>query len=93
MYEFELPQEYIRYMSYYVTIRPTFDAFYMSEYTKHRSTTATLTDNNRVLISDIMRVIDDEVSLTGNTDLQISPIHSDELSSKGFEFLKKSTSY
>lgn len=89
MYEFELPQEYVRYMSYYLTIKPTFETFYKSEYVKQRSTTSTLTDNNRALITDIMRAIDDEVSLTGNTDIQLSPIQSDELSTKGLEFLKK----
>lgn len=89
MYSFELPKEYVRYMSYFVTLNPNFSDFYKSEYAKHRSTTATLTENNRGLVIGIMQAIDDEVSLTGNTEVIINPIQSDELCTKGLTFLKK----
>lgn len=89
MYSWERPEEYKRYMSYYVKLNSTFGQFYKDEYTKHRSTTATLTDNNRDLVLAIMQSIDDEVSLTGKTEVNISPVQSDEQCIKGLAFLKK----
>jgi hypothetical protein len=50
MFSWEYPKDYERYMSYFVTLKPIFDDFYKAEYTKHRSTTAILTDNNRVRV-------------------------------------------
>jgi len=89
MFEAEQPKNYGLYMSYFVTLKPTFTAFYKTEYTKHRSTIATLTDYNRELTISIMRAIDDEVSLTGNGKVSIDPVQSDELCRKGLDFLKK----
>lgn len=89
MFEAEQPKNYGLYMSYFITVKPTFEAFYKAEYIKHRSTTATLTDNNRQLVISVMQAIDDEVSLSGKTQIQIDPIQSEDLSKKALDFLKK----
>lgn len=89
MFEMEQPKNYQRYMSYFITLSPTFEKFYKDEYLKHRSTTATLTNNNRVLVKEIMQAIDDEVSITGNSEITLKPKVSDERAAKALSFLKK----
>lgn len=77
MFQMEQPKNYDRYMSYFITINPTFDKSYRAEYLKHRSTTATLTDNNRTLVRSVMHAIDDEVSLIGSDEIGIDPVDID----------------
>lgn len=97
MFEMEQPKNYDRYMSYFITINPTFDKRYRAEYLKHRSTTATLTDNNRTLVMSVMHAIDDEVSLVGSDEVSIDPVDIDGMTyeqresatSKALAFLKK----
>ncbi|MFA6271112.1 MAG: hypothetical protein WC657_07965 [Candidatus Paceibacterota bacterium] len=89
MFEMEQPKNYERYMSYFVTLKPTFDEFYKTEYLKQRSTTSTLTDNNRALVIEVMRAIDDEVSISGKTQVNIDPVQSEDLCKKALVFLKK----
>lgn len=97
MFQMEQPKNYERYMSYFVKLKPTFDEFYKAEYLKHRSTTATLTDNNRTLVKSVMHAIDDEVSLAGTTEISIDPVQSEKLTyeqreaatRKALDFLKK----
>ncbi|MGH9858173.1 MAG: hypothetical protein ACRD4B_10055, partial [Acidobacteriota bacterium] len=71
------------------TLNPTFDEFYKAEYIKHRSTTSTLTDNNRVVVIAVMKAIDDEISITGNRTVIIKPVQGDEMSNKALAFLKR----
>lgn len=89
MFEMEQPKNYERYMSYFVTLKPTFDEFYKAEYLKQRSTTSTLTDNNRALVIEVMRAIDDELSISGKTEVNIDPVQSEDLCRKALVFLKK----
>jgi hypothetical protein len=89
MFQMEHPKDYKRYMSYFVTLKPAFDEFYKAEYLKHRSTTSTLTDNNRALVIEVMRAIDDELSISGNTQVSIDPVQSEDLCKKALVFLKK----
>jgi hypothetical protein len=89
MFEMEQPKNYERYMSYFITLKPTFDEFYKAEYLKQRSTTSTLTDNNRALVIEVMRAIDDELSISGKTQVSIDPVQSEDLSTKALVFLKK----
>lgn len=89
MFQMEHPKDYKRYMSYYVTLKPTFDEFYKAEYLKQRSTTSTLTDNNRALVIEVMRAIDDELSISGKTEVSIDPVQSEDLCRKALVFLKK----
>lgn len=89
MFQMEHPKDYERYMSYYVKLKPTFDEFYGAEYLKHRSTTSTLTDNNRALVIEVMRAIDDELSISGNKQVSINPVQSEDLCKKALAFLKK----
>lgn len=89
MFEMEQPKNYKRYMSYFVTLSPTFDEFYKAEYLKQRSTTSTLTDNNRALVIEVMRAIDDELSISGKTQVSIDPVQSEGLCNKALVFLKK----
>mgnify|MGYP001687281334 CR=1 FL=1 len=89
MFEMEQPKSYDRYMSYFISLKPTFDKIYIAEYLKHRSTTATLTDNNRTLVISVMHAIDDEVSLVGKTELALKFKESDEQVAKALGFLKK----
>ena len=89
MFEMEQPKNYERYMSYFVTLNPTFDEFYKAEYLKQRSTTSTLTDNNRALVIEVMRAIDDELSISGKTQVNIDPVQSEDLCTKALVFLKK----
>jgi hypothetical protein len=89
MFKIEQPKNYSRYMSYYISLSFTFDEFYKSEYVKHRSTTATLTDNNRALVISVMLALDDEVSLVGKTELALKFKESDEEVYKVLGFLKK----
>lgn len=89
MFQMEHPKDYKRYMSYYVTLKPTFDEFYKAEYLKQRSTTSTLTDNNRALVIEVMRAIDDELSISGKTEVNIDPVQSEDLCRKALVFLKK----
>lgn len=89
MFEMEQPKNYERYMSYFVTLKPTFDDFYKAEYLKHRSTTSTLTDNNRALVIEVMQAIDDELSISGKTQVSINPVQSEDLCKKALVFLKK----
>jgi hypothetical protein len=89
MFEMEQPKNYERYMSYFVTLKPTFDEFYKAEYLKQRSTTSSLTDNNRALVIEVMRAIDDELSISGKTQVNIDPVQSEDLCTKALVFLKK----
>lgn len=89
MFQMEYPKDYKRYMSYYVKLKPTFDEFYKAEYLKQRSTTSTLTDNNRALVIEVMRAIDDELSISGKTQVNIDPVQSEDLCTKALVFLKK----
>ena len=97
MFEMEQPKSYDRYMSYFISLNPTFDKTYRAEYLKHRSTIATLTDNNRALVMSVMYAIDDEVSLIGNNEVAIDPVHSEKMTyeqreaatNKALAFLKK----
>lgn len=89
MFQMEHPKDYKRYMSYFVTLKPTFDEFYKAEYLKQRSTTSTLTDNNRALVIEVMRAIDDELSISGKTEVNIDPVQSEDLCRKALVFLKK----
>ena len=90
MFQSEQPQAYASYISYFITLKPEFAAFYQAEYLKHRSTTDTLTDNNRTLVIGMMKAIDDEVSITGSTKASINPKQfSDENCKKALAFLKR----
>ena len=89
MFEMEQPKNYLRYISYFITLKPTFVAFYKTEYTKQRSTTSTLTENNKRLIVGMMQAIDDEVSITGATEVNVSPIADEVQCIKALNFLRK----
>jgi len=90
MFEMERPKNYERYMGYFVKLEPTFDEFYKAQYLKQRSTTSTLTDNNRALVIEVMRAIDDELSISGKTEVNIDSVQSEDLCNKALAFLKKS---
>jgi hypothetical protein len=97
MFEMEQPKNYDRYMSYFISLNPTFDKTYRAEYLRHRSTTATLTDNNRTLVMSVMHAIDDEVSLLGDINVSIDPVQDKNMTyeqreaatHKALGFLKK----
>lgn len=89
LFESEQPKNYKCYMSYIISLSFDFDKFYKSEYVKNRSTAATLTANNRELVIDVMKAIDDEISITGNTKVSIDPVQGDEMSHKALAFLKR----
>ena len=90
MFEMEQPKNYALYMSYFITLKPEFTAFYQAEYLKLRSTTDTLTNNNRTLVIGMMKAIDDEVSITGSIKASINPKQfSDENCKKALAFLKR----
>lgn len=89
MFQSEQPKNYLLYISYFVTLKSSFAAFYKEQYALHRSSIATLTKNNRELVIGIMAAIDDEVSLTGKSLVSISPPLDDQLCRKALDFLKK----
>lgn len=97
MFSWEYPKDYERYMSYFIMLKPSFTAFYKAEYVKNRSSTSTLTDNNRQLVISVMQAIDDEVSLIGSTEISIDLVKTEAMTyeqrevatHKALDFLKK----
>jgi hypothetical protein len=89
MFEMEQPKNYARYMSYSLKIKPEFSKFYKDQYLKHRFTLQSLTAKNVREVLYVMREVDDDMSITGNTEVSFTPEGQDIDYKKVLDFLKK----
>jgi len=75
IYSDEYPDDYKKYVSYYIKLEPSFNKFFNDKYIEYRSSIHNLTDNNKKDILSVMNIINDEIALSGNQEIQIPPIN------------------